>query len=77
MAGDYDIPSFTTWCRSIPRMVVHFRSRIGKKLLSWVNEAVDAPKKKTEKKCDKGDEPPPNAGNLIVDVPRISAIRRT
>ena len=51
-----------------PSLMVHFRSRISAEMLHRVNEAVCAPKKKSERKDHDGDDPPSNTGKLIIDA---------
>jgi IS5 family transposase len=50
-----------------PSLMVHFRTRITSELLLRINEQMCAPKKKPDKKNDE-DEPPSNAGRLIIDA---------
>ena len=56
---------YTTKAPFDPSLMVHFRSRITPELLMRMNEVVCAPKGKKKKD---GDEPPCNAGRLIVDA---------
>jgi hypothetical protein len=51
-----------------PSLMVHFRSRISAKMLLRVNEMVCAPKQQTERKSGNENEPPENAGKLIIDA---------
>ena len=51
-----------------PSLMVHFRSRISKEMLLRVNETLCAPRKKTERKDDDRNDPPSNAGKLIIDA---------
>jgi len=51
-----------------PSLMTHFRSRITPELLSRVNERMCAPKVVADENKKDGDEPPSNAGRLIVDA---------
>lgn len=61
------LKEYTTKAPFDPSLMVHFRARITSELLLRINELMCAPKAKPDKK-KAGDEPPPNAGRLIVDA---------
>jgi IS5 family transposase len=50
-----------------PSLMTHFRIRITPEILSRVNERMCAPKSNLKKKND-GEEPPSNAGRMIIDA---------
>lgn len=51
-----------------PSLMTHFRARITPELLSRVNERMCAPRVAADENKKDGDEPPSNAGRLIVDA---------
>jgi IS5 family transposase len=51
-----------------PSLMVHFRSRISKEMLRRVNEVLCASGKKAERKNEERNDPPSNAGKLIIDA---------
>lgn len=51
-----------------PSLMVHFRSRISKEMLLRINETLCGSRKKTERKSDDRNDPPPNSGKLIIDA---------
>lgn len=61
------LQEYTTKAPFDPSLMTHFRTRITPELLLRINDLMCAPKAEPDKKGD-GDEPPSNAGRLIVDA---------